>query len=167
MRGYLSLAHVEQVHRLLWRPQQRSDSSLQLASCAEDRSVKITDLHFDDSVSSIVSDRATGYALAVPPITTAALTLDLEEYKRYGRQMIVPGFGLPGQLALKGSQVAVVGAGGLGCPALQYLAGAGVGRIGIFDFDKVEISNLHRQILHTTERVGWYKADSAKAAIEA
>ncbi|KAJ9095635.1 hypothetical protein QFC21_005507 [Naganishia friedmannii] len=90
--------------------------------------------------------------------------LTLEEYKRYGRQMILEGFGLPGQLKLKKARVAVIGAGGLGCPALQYLAGAGV---GIFDFDRVESSNLHRQVLHNTERVGWYKAESAKLALEA
>ncbi|KAJ9124937.1 hypothetical protein QFC24_002867 [Naganishia onofrii] len=93
--------------------------------------------------------------------------LTLEEYKRYGRQMILEGFGLPGQLKLKKARVAVIGAGGLGCPALQYLAGAGVGHIGIFDFDKVESSNLHRQVLHNTERVGCYKAESAKLALEA
>ncbi|WVQ97862.1 hypothetical protein IAU59_004978 [Kwoniella sp. CBS 9459] len=93
--------------------------------------------------------------------------LSLDEYVRYGRQMIMPDFGLPGQLKLKNAKVAVVGAGGLGCPTLQYLAGAGVGTIAIFDHDTVGLSNLHRQILHTTDRVGMNKAESACLALRA
>jgi len=64
-------------------------------------------------------------------------------------------------LSLKSARVAVVGAGGLGCPVLQYLAGSGVGTISIFDHDTVSVSNLHRQVLHSTERVGRNKAESA------
>lgn len=87
----------------------------------------------------------------------------LDEYKRYGRQMIVPQFGsLKSQVKLKESRVLVIGAGGLGCPALLYLSAAGVGEIGIVDDDLVDISNLHRQVLHTTESVGIYKCESAK-----
>ncbi|KAK8846792.1 hypothetical protein IAR55_005880 [Kwoniella newhampshirensis] len=93
--------------------------------------------------------------------------LELDEYVRYGRQMIMPGFGLPGQVELKNAKVAVVGAGGLGCPLLQYLAGAGVGTIAIFDHDTVSLSNLHRQILHTTDRVDMNKAESACLALRA
>ncbi|ODN96387.1 adenylyltransferase and sulfurtransferase [Cryptococcus wingfieldii CBS 7118] len=95
------------------------------------------------------------------------LPLDPEEYQRYGRQMIMPGFGLPSQVALKNAKVAVVGAGGLGCPVLQYLAGSGVGTIGIFDDDTVSLSNLHRQILHTTDRAGMNKSESACLALRA
>jgi adenylyltransferase/sulfurtransferase len=102
-----------------------------------------------------------------------------EEYKRYGRQMIVPQVGLKGkivswetlglladrvsagQLKLRSAKVLLVGAGGLGCPAAQYLAGAGVGTIGLIDGDTVEVSNLHRQVLHRTQNVGKYKVDSA------
>lgn len=72
-----------------------------------------------------------------------------------------------GQLKLKSSRVAVVGAGGLGCPLLQYLAGAGVGSITIFDHDTVAASNLHRQVLHITERVGMNKALSACVTLKA
>ncbi|KAJ7445804.1 hypothetical protein B0H11DRAFT_1746659 [Mycena galericulata] len=79
--------------------------------------------------------------------------------------MILEGFGLPGQLKLQNSSVAVVGAGGLGCPALQYLAAAGIGRIGIIDHDVVEVSNLQRQILHDESKVGIYKAESAARAL--
>ncbi|WRT64977.1 uncharacterized protein IL334_001918 [Kwoniella shivajii] len=100
------------------------------------------------------------------PLLDEEVPLSLDEYVRYGRQMIMPGFGLPAQLKLKNAKVAIVGAGGLGCPTLQYLAGAGVGTIGIFDHDTVSLSNLHRQILHTTERVGMNKAESASMALK-
>ncbi|KAI1786774.1 hypothetical protein LXA43DRAFT_1032466 [Ganoderma leucocontextum] len=94
--------------------------------------------------------------------------LPLDDYRRYGRQMILDGFGLQGMCQIKLSQasVVVVGAGGLGCPALQYLAAAGIGTIGIIDHDKVEISNLQRQVLHTESRVGIPKALSAAEAIK-
>ncbi|KAJ6547164.1 hypothetical protein B0H19DRAFT_1164265 [Mycena capillaripes] len=93
------------------------------------------------------------------------MELALDDYSRYGRQMILDGFGLPGQLKLQNSSVVVVGAGGLGCPALQYLAAAGVGRIGIVDHDVVEVSNLQRQILHDESKVGMSKAESAARAL--
>lgn len=89
-----------------------------------------------------------------------------EEYHRYGRQMIVPEVGFDGQLRLKQARVLVVGAGGLGCPALMYLAGAGVGEIGIVDGDTVDVSNLHRQVMHTSDLVGEYKVESARQFIE-
>lgn len=88
-----------------------------------------------------------------------------DEYHRYGRQMIVPQCGFEGQLRLKRARVLVVGAGGLGCPALMYLAGAGVGKIGIVDGDTVDESNLHRQVMHTTELVGEFKVESARQFI--
>lgn len=84
-----------------------------------------------------------------------------EELTRYSRQMMLPEIGMKGQEMIKQAKVLVVGAGGLGCPALQYLAAAGVGTIGIIDFDKVELHNLHRQILYTTEDVGKPKAPAA------
>ncbi|ESZ96277.1 hypothetical protein SBOR_3332 [Sclerotinia borealis F-4128] len=86
--------------------------------------------------------------------------MSLEEYKRYGRQMIVPDIGIQGQLRLRSASVLLVGAGGLGCPAAAYIAGAGVGTIGIVDGDIIEESNLHRQILHRTDKVGVNKAVS-------
>ncbi|PYH72925.1 HesA/MoeB/ThiF family protein [Aspergillus vadensis CBS 113365] len=84
-----------------------------------------------------------------------------EEYRRYGRQMIVPQLGIQGQLKLRSAKVLIVGAGGLGCPAALYLAGAGVGTLGLVDGDAVESSNLHRQVLHRTRNIGKLKVDSA------
>lgn len=97
---------------------------------------------------------------------TSRFPLELEEYARYGRQLILPEVGLEGQLRLKGASVLIVGAGGLGCPAAAYLAGAGVGHIGLIDGDIVETSNLHRQILHATSKVGMTKVASVKKFIE-
>ncbi|KAF2793545.1 hypothetical protein K505DRAFT_305633 [Melanomma pulvis-pyrius CBS 109.77] len=91
--------------------------------------------------------------------------LDRTEYKRYGRQLIMPEIGLQGQLRLKHASVLVIGVGGLGCPAAAYLAGAGVGTLGLADGDVVEESNLHRQILHSTSRIGMTKVDSARVAL--
>ncbi|WP_290901572.1 HesA/MoeB/ThiF family protein [Ferroglobus sp.] len=88
-----------------------------------------------------------------------------EQIKRYARQIIMPEIGVKGQLKLLESSVLVVGAGGLGSPAIQYLAGAGVGRIGIVDGDEVDISNLQRQTIHAGN-LGMNKAESAKTFVE-
>ncbi|KIC13631.1 HesA/MoeB/ThiF family protein [Leisingera sp. ANG-Vp] len=84
---------------------------------------------------------------------------------RYTRQMILPEVGAEGQARLAGAHVLVVGAGGLGCPVLQYLGGAGVGRITILDGDRVEESNLHRQVLYAMTDIGATKADAARARL--
>src|SRR5574337_2128534 len=85
-----------------------------------------------------------------------------EELKRYNRHILLPEIGMVGQEKLKQAKVLVIGAGGLGCPVLEYLAAAGVGHIGIMDDDKVDESNLQRQILYSTEDIGKYKAKVAK-----
>lgn len=90
----------------------------------------------------------------------------VQEYLRYNRQMMLPEIGDEGQEKLKNAKVLVIGAGGLGCPILQYLVPAGVGTIGIVDFDKIEIHNLHRQILYTENQVGLNKAKTAKETLE-
>jgi adenylyltransferase/sulfurtransferase len=91
--------------------------------------------------------------------------LSREEIRRYGRHLILPEVGLEGQMKLKAASVLLVGAGGLGSPLALYLAAAGVGRIGIVDFDVVDESNLQRQILHSTPDVGRPKLESAKDRI--
>lgn len=83
------------------------------------------------------------------------------ELLRYNRQIILKSFDFEGQEALKQATVLVIGAGGLGCAAAQYLAVAGVGRLTLVDFDRVELSNLQRQVLHSDGRIGQYKVDSA------
>ena len=84
-----------------------------------------------------------------------------QELKRYSRQILLPDLGMEGQKKLKDGSVLVIGAGGLGSPALYYLTAAGVGRIGILDFDTVDESNLQRQILYETDDVGISKTNRA------
>ena len=88
-----------------------------------------------------------------------------EELKRYSRQLSLPEFGIEGQRRLTSARVLIVGAGGLGCPAAIYLAAAGTGMIGIVDFDKVDLSNIHRQILYSTADIGRAKVDVARERI--
>src|SRR3989449_6937028 len=94
-------------------------------------------------------------------------SLSPEQTERYSRHLLIPQVGIEGQQKLLDSKVLLIGAGGLGSPAAYYLAAAGVGTIGIIDSDVVEESNLQRQILHNTKRVGQYKAESARETIEA
>ena len=91
--------------------------------------------------------------------------LSHDEFRRYGRHLIMPEVGLDGQRKIKSASVLVVGAGGLGSPVAMYLAAAGVGRIGIVDFDTVDYSNLQRQIMHSTDDVGRPKLHSARERI--
>lgn len=98
-----------------------------------------------------------------PDLTT--IQLSQEEYARYSRHIILPEVGLDGQKRLKAASVLCIGTGGLGSPLLLYLAAAGVGRIGIVDFDVVDSSNLHRQIIHGTSWVGKPKIESARDRI--
>jgi adenylyltransferase/sulfurtransferase len=91
--------------------------------------------------------------------------LSAQELERYARHIVLHEVGGPGQAALKRARVLVIGAGGLGAPALLYLAAAGVGAIGVIDDDKVALSNLQRQVIHATSDIGGLKVESAAAAI--
>jgi molybdopterin/thiamine biosynthesis adenylyltransferase len=93
------------------------------------------------------------------------MKLSGEEIERYARQIVLRGVGGPGQNKLKAARVIAIGAGGLGSPLLQYLAGAGVGEIAIVDDDRVSLSNLHRQVLHATGDIGRLKVDSVEEAL--
>ncbi|OBH87944.1 adenylyltransferase/sulfurtransferase MoeZ [Mycobacterium scrofulaceum] len=104
---------------------------------------------------------------SLPPLVAPAGELTRDEVARYSRHLIIPGLGVDGQKRLKNARVLVIGAGGLGAPALLYLAAAGVGTIGIVDFDVVDESNLQRQVIHGVADVGRPKAQSARESIAA
>ena len=103
--------------------------------------------------------------MSLPPLVEPAEELSVEEIARYSRHLIIPDVGVPGQKRLKNAKVLVVGAGGLGSPALLYLAAAGVGTLGILDFDVVDESNLQRQVIHGVSDLGKSKALSAKESV--
>jgi len=114
----------------------------------------------DGDTISLVPSIAGGSALTVtaPP---EEVTLSKDEILRYSRHLIIPEVGIEGQKKLKAAKVLLVGAGGLGAPLGLYLAAAGIGRIGIVDFDVVDFTNLQRQVIHATADVGRKKLDSA------
>ncbi|NHD17973.1 MULTISPECIES: adenylyltransferase/sulfurtransferase MoeZ [Actinopolyspora] len=108
---------------------------------------------------------AAGSGTALPPLVEPAAELTKDEVARYSRHLIIPDVGMEGQKRLKNAKVLVIGAGGLGSPALMYLAAAGVGTLGIVEFDEVDESNLHRQIIHGQSDLGRSKAESARDSI--
>ena len=120
-------------------------------------------LGYENAVSmagGIVAWQALGYAIESPS------TLDDEKLARYSRHLLIPEVGIEGQQLLLETSILLIGAGGLGSPAALYLAAAGVGRMGIVDDDRVDASNLQRQVLHSTAELGESKAQSAREAIE-
>jgi adenylyltransferase/sulfurtransferase len=104
-------------------------------------------------------------SVSLPPLVEPAADLTVDEVKRYSRHLIIPEIGMTGQKRLKNAKVLVVGAGGLGSPALLYLAAAGVGTLGVIDFDIVDESNLQRQVIHGQSDIGRPKAESARDSI--
>ncbi len=115
-----------------------------------------TPLKEGDTVSIVPSIAGGSAGVAAPPVS-----LSKEEILRYSRHLIMPEVGMDGQLKLKNAKVALIGTGGLGAPLGMYLAAAGVGRIGLVDFDIVDFTNLQRQVIHGTKDVGRKKLDSA------
>jgi adenylyltransferase/sulfurtransferase len=104
-------------------------------------------------------------AVSLPPLVEPADSLTTDEVRRYSRHLIIPDIAMDGQKRLKNAKVLVVGAGGLGSPALMYLAAAGVGTLGIVEFDNVDESNLQRQVIHGQSDIGRPKAESAADSI--
>ncbi|HEY4005236.1 MAG TPA: adenylyltransferase/sulfurtransferase MoeZ, partial [Pseudonocardia sp.] len=104
--------------------------------------------------------------MALPPLVEPAAELTKDEVERYSRHLIIPEVGMAGQKRLKNAKVLVIGAGGLGSPALLYLAAAGVGTLGIVEFDEVDSSNLQRQIIHGQSDIGRPKGESARDSIK-
>jgi molybdopterin/thiamine biosynthesis adenylyltransferase/rhodanese-related sulfurtransferase len=124
----------------------------------------LVDMGYTDVVSvkgGFQAWKSAGYDFATPVVLSA------DQKQRYSRHLLIPEVGSEGQARLLGSKALLIGAGGLGSPAALYLAAAGVGTIGLVDFDVVDVSNLQRQIVHTTARVGERKVESAKIAIKA
>jgi molybdopterin/thiamine biosynthesis adenylyltransferase/rhodanese-related sulfurtransferase len=117
-----------------------------------------------ENVSSMIGGitlwKDRGYEVEVPA------TLSKEQRERYSRHLLVPEIGLEGQTKLLNSKVLLLGAGGLGSPTALYLAAAGAGTLGIVDDDDVDLSNLQRQVIHTTDRIGTPKVDSAEIAVK-
>ena len=103
--------------------------------------------------------------MSLPPLVEPAEALTVDEVRRYSRHIIIPEVGMAGQKRLKNARVLCVGAGGLGSPALMYLAAAGVGTLGIVEFDTVDESNLQRQIIHGQSDIGRSKAESARDSV--
>ncbi|GAA2776565.1 adenylyltransferase/sulfurtransferase MoeZ [Kitasatospora sp. CM 4170] len=104
--------------------------------------------------------------MSLPPLVEPAAELTVDEVRRYSRHLIIPDVGMAGQKRLKNAKVLCVGAGGLGSPALMYLAAAGVGTLGIVEFDVVDESNLQRQIIHGQSDVGRSKGESARDSVK-
>jgi len=103
--------------------------------------------------------------VSLPPLVEPAAELTVDEVRRYSRHLIIPDVGMTGQKRLKNAKVLCVGAGGLGSPTLMYLAAAGVGTLGVIDFDVVDESNLQRQVIHGQSDIGRLKVESAAATV--
>ncbi|CAM5209052.1 putative adenylyltransferase/sulfurtransferase MoeZ [Castellaniella denitrificans] len=103
--------------------------------------------------------------MALPALIEPGSALSRGEINRYSRHLLIPNVGVIGQRRLKNARVLVIGAGGLGAPTLLYLAAAGVGTLGVIDFDRVDESNLQRQVIHSVDTVGEFKVESARRAV--
>src|ERR1043166_9588075 len=120
----------------------------------------------DNDTISLVPSIAGGSTVTAPPKAEEA-TLSKDEILRYSRHLIIPEVGIEGQQKLKAAKVLLIGAGGLGAPLGLYLSAAGVGTLGLVDFDVVDFTNLQRQVIHATQDVGRKKLDSAAEKMQA
>ncbi len=117
------------------------------------------------SNNRVVDPQVDGVEVSLAPLVEPADSLTVEEVRRYSRHLIIPDVAMAGQKRLKNSRVLAIGAGGLGSPTLMYLAAAGVGTLGVVDYDTVDESNLQRQIIHGQSDIGRSKAQSARDSI--
>jgi molybdopterin/thiamine biosynthesis adenylyltransferase len=117
------------------------------------------------SLLPLFNVRVAGVPVSFAPLVEPAESLTIEEVRRYSRHLIIPDVAMSGQKRLKNARVLAIGAGGLGSPVLMYLAAAGVGTLGIVEFDTVDESNLQRQIIHGQSDIGRSKAQSARDSI--
>ena len=160
---HLTSTHAE-LRKHLYNDQNRLRNFVNIYLNDEDiRHAEGSDTQVKDGDTIMIVPSIAGGATIEEVATLPALTN--EEIARYSRHLIMPEVGMEGQRKLKAASVLMIGTGGLGAPLGMYLAAAGVGRLGILDFDVVDESNLQRQILHNTERVGVPKAESAKQTI--
>ena len=117
-------------------------------------------------VARLSTRRKETHVVSLPPLVEPAESLSVDEVRRYSRHLIIPDVAMAGQKRLKNAKVLCVGAGGLGSPALMYLAAAGVGTLGIVEFDVVDESNLQRQIIHGQSDIGRSKGESARDSVQ-
>ncbi|XP_036449908.1 adenylyltransferase and sulfurtransferase MOCS3 isoform X2 [Colossoma macropomum] len=137
--------------------------SLKQQLLEKDREIAALKKKLVQQANSLVADLEDRVSVLAPLKKNTSLTN--EDIMRYSRQLLLPELGVKGQMSLSNTSVLVVGCGGLGCPLAQYLAAAGIGRLGLLDYDEVELSNLHRQVLHTEHTQGLPKAQSAAQAL--
>jgi adenylyltransferase/sulfurtransferase len=143
------------------------DRELRELRDGEDRVTEESELSIVPSIAGGGASVRSPTAMTRPAGKPESVSLSSEELQRYSRHLMIPEVGLEGQKKLKSSRVLLIGAGGLGSPLGLYLAAAGIGRLGIVDFDVVDFTNLQRQVLHDTPSVGRPKLESARDRIEA
>lgn len=130
---------------------ERENAALRSRATPDEVAAELTSMNIDDDVDKGMGDRLTP-----------------DQIERYSRQLLIAGgFGVKGQLKLLNSSVLIIGAGGIGSTVILYLAASGVGKLTIVDFDEVDVSNLHRQVIHKSHDVGMNKAESARRAAKA
>ena len=117
-------------------------------------------------IASIIAKKIVNSFLDIKKRLKLTMELNTSELKKYSRQLILKNIGIPGQKKIFNSKILVIGAGGLGCPLMLYLAYSGVGNLGIVDNDKIEISNLSRQVLFTKKDLGKFKVTISKKFIK-
>jgi sulfur-carrier protein adenylyltransferase/sulfurtransferase len=132
----------------------------------EGQSTPVSDSDTIRIVPAIAGGSQQNWTPSVPDLSERRVSIGPREYRRYGRHLIIPEVGMEGQRKLKAGRVLVIGTGGLGSPSSLYLAAAGVGTIGLIDFDVVDETNLHRQVLYTDKDIGKSKVQTAKERLQ-